>query len=78
MEGYDFLKLQLGTEEAICRTCRSCYIAECYAADNNWAEAVSLADLAETLSAGGDPLLLITTNVIIIIIILLPIFVIII
>ena len=43
--------MQLSTEEFICRTLRTSYIAECYVLERKWPEAVSLIDHAEVLAA---------------------------
>lgn len=54
VSGHDLLKMQLSTEEFICRTLRACYIAECYAVSRKWAEAVALVDHAEGLASTAE------------------------
>jgi signal recognition particle subunit SRP68 len=51
---HDLLKMQLSTEEYVCRTVRACYMAECYVVSRRWAEAVALVDHAEGLASTAE------------------------
>lgn len=54
IKDHDLLKMELSTEEFVCRTLRACYIADCYVIERKWAESSALSDHAERLASTAE------------------------